>query len=99
MLVSFSFVIFSSSIGALVPQGLPNITGSYSNSTPFVDSPATPSGCFIRNKLTENSWGFGTPQTLPKRIIAINAAYSSNIYGASTNVTPTSIRTAFYIKY
>lgn len=90
-LVNSSFVI-SGSIGALIPQGLPNITGQIHDNEDGVDE----SGALYQTGSASYS---GHNQNSGRKYLNFDASRSNSIYGTSENVTPNSICCAFFIKY
>jgi hypothetical protein len=77
--------------GAAIAAGLPNITGDF----PVSNSSASPSGAFyIESYFTGNG-----QDSQQNKMIALNAARSSAVYGNSTTVQPPAIAMIPQIKY
>ena len=81
----------ASNINALVSAGLPNIIGSFYT----LNSTNTVSGAF--SKTGES--GDGDGGSGGTHIIGFDASMSNSIYGASSTVTPLSVKVAILIRH
>ncbi len=87
----------TSELGKLTQAGLPNITGSYSDSTSRIGKLTSRSGAITIT--TAHSINFGDGANSSEHVNSINfdASKSSPIYGRSSTVQPQSIKYLIYI--
>jgi len=78
-----------SEVGSYLQAGLPNITGSYENTTWNYNGSQSRSGAFNR---TTGSVDYGSATgNKPSTVLTFDASLSNSIYGNSTTVQPESI--------
>lgn len=86
-----------SEVGTSVSAGLPNITGDYYHDSASY-SGARATGAFAIYSADKRNWTGTLEQNRNTADVNLSAARSSSVYGSSTTVQPSSLRTVPCIK-
>lgn len=92
--VTNRFIEGNGTPGTYVDAGLPNITGHFPDGSD--NDGYGPGGAFYKESWTHSAAYDGT---VHPRVIGMNAARSSGIYGRSSSVQPPALRMYYIIKY
>lgn len=92
--VTNRFIQGNGTPGTYVDAGLPNITGHFPDGSD--NDGYGPGGAFYKESWTHSAAYDGT---VHPRVIGMNAARSSGIYGRSSSVQPPALRMYYIIKY
>ena len=87
----------TSEAGDIVRAGLPNITGTYKDSTGRIGNYTSHSGAFSYKTATTNNFGDGANSSTHVTEINFDASRSSSIYGNSSTVQPQTVKYLVYI--